>query len=106
MWWENLKKQRERDSRERVRSWEKLKKLMKRRFLSDNHKQDLYLKLHTLKQGSDGAEHYIREFEKLLMRSELPEVKWCISIKTMQQHTNSIMEITVHVAQQLSVFQF
>jgi len=48
---------------------------MKRRFLPDNHKQDLYLKLHTLRQGSDGVEHYIREFEKLLMRSELPEVK-------------------------------
>ena len=75
LWWENLKKQRERDGKERVRSWEKLKKLMKRRFLPDNHKQDLYLKLHTLKQGSDGVEHYIREFEKLLMRSELPEVK-------------------------------
>ena len=75
LWWENLKKKREREGKERVKSWEKLKKLMKRRFLPDNHKQDLYLKLHTLKQGDKSVEEYIREFEKLMMRSDLPEVK-------------------------------
>ena len=75
LWWENVKKKREREGKEKVKSWEKLMKLMKRRFLPDNHMQDLYMKLHTLKQGDKGVENYIREFERLMMRSDVPEPK-------------------------------
>lgn len=30
LWWENVKKQRNREGKERVRTWEKLKKLLKK----------------------------------------------------------------------------
>ena len=73
LWWENVRKKREREGKARVRSWDKLKKVMKKRFLPDNYKQDLYLKLHHLKQGDKKVEDYIREFEDLMMRSDIPE---------------------------------
>lgn len=40
-----------------------------------NHKQELYLKLHTLKQKDGSVKEYIREFEKLMMRSDITELK-------------------------------
>ncbi|XP_031270993.1 uncharacterized protein LOC116129386 [Pistacia vera] len=75
LWWENTRKKREREGKTRIRSWEKLKRVLKKRFLPDNHKQDLYLKLHNLKQGDRKVEEYIREFEGLMLRSDIPEEK-------------------------------
>lgn len=50
LWWENIKKQRSRKWKDRVRSYEKLEKLLKKRFLLENHRQELYLKLHKHKK--------------------------------------------------------
>lgn len=58
-----------------MRSWKKLKKLLKKRFFPKNHRQELYLKLHTFKQGDRSVKEYIRKFEKLMMRSKMPELK-------------------------------
>ncbi|CAL9070970.1 unnamed protein product, partial [Musa textilis] len=38
LWWENLKRQRAREKKSRIKSWDKLKKLMKKRFLPDTYK--------------------------------------------------------------------
>ncbi|KAF8021452.1 hypothetical protein BT93_G1786 [Corymbia citriodora subsp. variegata] len=75
LWWENQKNQRIREGKSRVKSWEKLKKLMKKRFLPVNYKQDLFLKLNSLKQHGNTVEEYIREFEQLLMRCDIPEAQ-------------------------------
>ena len=73
LWWENVRKKRDREGKARVRSWDKLKRLMQKRFLPESYKQDLYLKLHHLKQGDKKVEEYIREFEDLMMRSNIHE---------------------------------
>ena len=74
LWWENLKHRRAREGKSRMKSWDKLKKLMKKRFLPDTYKQDLFLKLNSLRQQGMSIEEYIREFEQLMMRCEVPEV--------------------------------
>ena len=73
LWWENTRKKRERDGKARVRTWVKLKRMLDKRFLPENYKQDTYLKLHQLKQGDKKVEEYLREFENLMMRSEIRE---------------------------------
>ena len=75
LWWENVRKKRERERKDKIRSWDKLKRVLKKRFLPDDYKQDLYLKLHHLKQGDKRVEEYIREFEGLMLRSDIPEEK-------------------------------
>lgn len=75
LWWENIKKQRSKEGKDKVRSWEKLKKLLKKRFLPENHRQELYLKLYTFKQEDDSVKEYIRKFEKFIIRSEMSELK-------------------------------
>lgn len=54
----------------------KTKKItQKKKFLPKNHRQKLYLKLHILKQEDGSVDKYIREFEKLMMRNEMLELK-------------------------------
>jgi len=73
LWYENVKKQRAREGKTRIKTWSKLKRLMTKRFLPDNYKRDLYLKVSSLNQGRLNVEEYIREFEQLQIRSGLEE---------------------------------
>jgi len=73
LWYENLKRQRSRDGKSRIKTWSKLKRLMTKRFLPDNYKRDLYLKVSNLSQGRSTVEEYIREFEQLQIQSGLEE---------------------------------
>jgi len=73
LWYENVKKQRAREGKARIKTWSKLKRLMTKRFLPDNYKRDLYLKVSSLSQGRLNVEEYIREFEQLQIRSGLEE---------------------------------
>ena len=73
LWYENVKKQRTREGKTRIKTWSKLKLLMTKRFLPDNYKRDLYLKVSSLSQGHSNVEEYRREFEQLQIRSGLDE---------------------------------
>ena len=73
LWYENVKKQRTREGKTRIRTWSKLKKLMTKRFLPDNYKRELYLRVSSLSQGRLSVEEYIREFEQLQIRSGIKE---------------------------------
>lgn len=64
LWYEKLKNQRKKEGKRRVKSWRKLKKLMKLSFLPINYKQVLFLKLNSLKQHGMSVKEYIKEFEK------------------------------------------
>ena len=72
-WYENIKKQREREGKPRIKTWSKLKKLMIKRFLPDNYKRDLYLRMSSLSQGRLSVEEYIRELEQFQIRSGIEE---------------------------------
>ncbi|GJR73170.1 phospholipase D zeta 1-like protein isoform X1 [Tanacetum coccineum] len=57
-----------REGKHKVESWEKMKRLLKAKFLPVTYKQDAYLDYHNLKQGSLPVEELIREFERMRMR--------------------------------------
>jgi len=73
LWYENIKKQRAREGKPRIRTWYKLKKLMTKPFLPNNYKRDLYLRVSSLSQGFLSVEKYIHEFEQLQIRSGIKE---------------------------------
>ncbi|KAH9763891.1 hypothetical protein KPL70_001325 [Citrus sinensis] len=75
LWWENLKRQRERDGRRKIVNWEKMKKELKRKFLPDNYRQDIYLKFHNFKQKELSMEDYTAEFDNLMMKCDLLEAE-------------------------------
>ncbi|KAK0598709.1 hypothetical protein LWI29_037260 [Acer saccharum] len=44
-WWENLKKQRDREGRSKILTWIKMKMELTRKYLPDNYRQDVFLKI-------------------------------------------------------------
>ncbi|XP_039140401.1 uncharacterized protein LOC120277608 [Dioscorea cayenensis subsp. rotundata] len=73
LWWENLKRQRVREGRHPIRSWEKMKRELKRRFLPESYRQDSYLKLHNFKQNDLSVEEYTAEFDYLMIKCDVVE---------------------------------
>ena len=68
LWWEHMQTKRLREGKHKVESWEKMKRLLKAKFLPVTYKQDAYLDYHNLKQGSLTVEELISEFERMRMR--------------------------------------
>ncbi|GKA57705.1 putative CCCH-type zinc finger family protein [Tanacetum coccineum] len=73
LWWENLKMRRVREGRKTIRTWEKMKRELKRRFLPENYRQDSFLKFHNLKQQDKSAEEYTSEFDHLMIKCDIVE---------------------------------
>ncbi|XP_035843362.1 uncharacterized protein LOC110889155 [Helianthus annuus] len=73
LWWENVQKQRHREGKHKVETWEKMKRLLKNKFLPVNHKQDSFLDYHNLKQGSLTVEEFISAFEQHRLRCGIEE---------------------------------
>ncbi|GJS54905.1 reverse transcriptase domain-containing protein [Tanacetum coccineum] len=55
----------------KVETWEKMKKLMKAKFLPENHRQEAFLDYHNLSQRNITVEEVINEFDKLHMRCDV-----------------------------------
>ncbi|XP_074305230.1 uncharacterized protein LOC141640277 [Silene latifolia] len=73
LWYENLKKQRRREGKSKIGTWNKLKKHLQNRFMPRDYEQEQYLKLTSLSQGNLSVTDYITEFERLIMVCDLEE---------------------------------
>ena len=60
LWWKNLKKERIREERRPIQTWGKMKRALKKRFLSENYRQDNYTKFYNFMQYNLSMEEYIR----------------------------------------------
>ena len=74
-WWENLKRQRQRDGKNKIETWEKMKKELKRKYLPFQYRQDIFLKIQNLKQQNLTVEEYSAEFENLMIKGDLQEAE-------------------------------
>ncbi|PWA79605.1 reverse transcriptase domain-containing protein [Artemisia annua] len=73
LWWDHVKKQRALAGKSKVVTWEKMKKLLKAKFLPDNHRQEAFLDYHNLSQRTLTVEELINEFDRLRMRCDANE---------------------------------
>ncbi|GKV27101.1 hypothetical protein SLEP1_g36308 [Rubroshorea leprosula] len=73
IWWENLKRSREREGRNKIRTWEKMRRELTRKFLPDRYYQDNFVKFHNLQQKYLTVEEYTMEFEQLMMKCDVRE---------------------------------
>ena len=72
-WWASKCAKREREGKDKIRSWEKMKKQMKEKFLPSYYMQENFTKLQHLQQDGRSVEEYGREFETMIMRCDLKE---------------------------------
>ncbi|VFQ70540.1 unnamed protein product, partial [Cuscuta campestris] len=72
-WWSNLSTKRRHENKAPVKTWFKMRSLLKKKFLPEQYVRDNFAKLQHLRQGTRSVEDYTREFEELLMRCDLQE---------------------------------
>ena len=60
-----MKKQREREGKSKIVTWEKIKRELKRKYLHDNYLQEIFLKIYDFKEKDLSVEEYIAEFDNL-----------------------------------------
>lgn len=65
-WWHQLKLTRTRRGKEKITSWDKLKKHMRKSFIPHNFERLLFQKFHNIRQASRSVEDYSNEFYQLL----------------------------------------
>ena len=73
LWFEGLKTQRVRDGKEKIRSWESLKRKLRKRYVPSNHRLSLYKRISDLVQGKMSMNEYIDEFENLCLMGGIEE---------------------------------
>lgn len=73
LWWDHVQTQRYREGKHKVDTWDKMKRLLRAKFLPVTYKQDAYLDYQTHKQGSLSVEELISEFERMRMRCDAEE---------------------------------
>ena len=75
LWWENLIRQREREGRSKIVTWDKMKHELKRKYLPDSYRQDIFLKIHNFRQKEMTIVKYTAEFDHLMLKGELTELE-------------------------------
>ena len=75
IWWEHLKRQRQREGRDHIVTWEKMKRELKKKYLPDHFKQNAFLRFHNFKKKELSVEEYISKFDLLMTRCDIVEPK-------------------------------
>ena len=72
-WLEGVQRQRTRENRPKISTWEKLRKYLRRKYIPHNYKQQLYTKWSNLRQGIRSIAEYIQEGERLTVLCNIDE---------------------------------
>ncbi|KAI0491611.1 hypothetical protein KFK09_025871 [Dendrobium nobile] len=72
-WWNQLLQMRQREGKGPVRSWNRMKQLLRSQLLPTDYEQILYMKYQQCIQGSRSVSEYTEEFHRLSARNNLNE---------------------------------
>ena len=73
IWWEQLKMRRAREGKSKIRTWEKMKKELRKKFLPEGYLQEAFLHLHDFAQRDETVADYTEEFDHLMLKCGIVE---------------------------------
>ena len=73
VWWDQPVLNKRRNREPSVETWEAMKRVMRKRFVSTYYYQELYNKLQNLRQGNRSVEEYYKEMEVAMARVNIEE---------------------------------
>ena len=73
MWWDQLVFNMRRNREPAVETWEEMKRVMRKRFVSTYYYRELYNKLQNLRQGNRSVKEYYKEIKVAMTRSNIKE---------------------------------
>ncbi|XP_071739555.1 uncharacterized protein [Rutidosis leptorrhynchoides] len=71
LWWDHVRKQRALARKSKGTTWDKMKRLLRGKFLPENYRQQAFIEYHNLRQGTITVEELIYEFDKIRMRCDI-----------------------------------
>ncbi|KAI3429985.1 uncharacterized protein J3R85_008494 [Psidium guajava] len=74
-WWERLQNRREREGRDKVRTWHRMKRLLKQEFIPPDYEQIMFQRYQRCQQGTRSIHEYTAEFMRLAERNNLSETE-------------------------------
>ncbi|KAH9657953.1 hypothetical protein KPL70_023288 [Citrus sinensis] len=73
IWWDQLVLSRRRNRERPINTWEEMKAIMRRRFVTSHYYRELHQRLQSLTQGSRSVEDYHKEMEIIMIRANIEE---------------------------------
>ena len=73
VWWDQLVFNERRNREPVVETWEEMKRVMRKRFVSTYYYRDLYNKLQNLRQGNRSVKEYYKEMKVAMTRANIEE---------------------------------
>nr|GEV96079.1 reverse transcriptase domain-containing protein [Tanacetum cinerariifolium] len=67
LWWDHVKQKRRQQGKARIETWDKMKKLLRAKFLPINYRQDAFFECHSLMQNNSSVEQFVVDFDRLRM---------------------------------------
>ncbi|KAL5711875.1 hypothetical protein ACHQM5_014104 [Ranunculus cassubicifolius] len=72
-WWLSYKEERHYQGLPQILRWCRMKELLRKKFLPEDYKQQLFAKLQNCRQGARTIEEYVTEFYSLIARNKIQE---------------------------------
>ena len=73
VWWDQLVLNMRRNRKPAVETWEEMKRVMRKRFVSTYYYWELYNKLQNVRQGNRSVEEYYKEMKVAMARENIEE---------------------------------
>ncbi|RDY00895.1 hypothetical protein CR513_15852, partial [Mucuna pruriens] len=94
IWWNQFMINRRRNGERPIRTWEDMKSVMRRRFVSSYYHRDLHRKLQCLTQGSMSVQDYYKEKEIAMNRANVEENREA-SMTSLKKEIADVVDIAV-----------
>ena len=72
-WWDNISLHRRRGGAPMIQTWGELTTAMRNRFVPSSYKQELLIRLQSMKQGHRSVDEFYKDLEVTLMRADVQE---------------------------------